>query len=413
MYRGLAIAAAAVCLVFPAAAVPAAPSALRADVERYFAELERIHPDPYHATPRDKMRATADGIVARAENLGDDQVMVELMRLVALLGERDGHAGLFPFDSHRRTMHAYPFWTYLFPDGVFVVATAGGARVGERLVAVEGRPVDDVLAAIEPLQTRDNDWSRKNLAPMFLASAEVLHGLGVTPTAERATFTFESRAGVRRDVTVQARPFSAVRSALRPRFRAYVFGLPQQAKPLFLSHLKSNRWLTTLDHGRVVYVSYNLVLGGTFDFSDRLLRAARKPKVRRVVIDLRNNPGGEIKTYPPLLSVLTSRAINRPARLVLLIGRTTFSAAVHFTADVQMLTRARLVGEPTGGAPNHWSDTDPVELENTGLIVRVPTVYFEKRPGENLTAIEPDERVDLTAAVYFAKRDPVLQAALR
>ena len=30
----------------------AAPPAVAQDVERYLAELERIHPQPYHATPQ-------------------------------------------------------------------------------------------------------------------------------------------------------------------------------------------------------------------------------------------------------------------------------------------------------------------------------------------------------------------------
>ena len=414
MYRGISIALAAVCLAFPAAATTASSTGLRSDLDHYFAELERIHLDPYHATSATAMRAAADSLVAQAENLNDDQVLVELMRLVALLGERDGHAGLYPLDTtHRRTLHAYPFWTYLFPDGVYAVAAAGPAVVGQRLVAVDGRPIEEVLRLIEPLETRDNEQTVKSMAPHFIASAEVLHGLGITASAQRATFTFETRAGARRDVSLTPLTANAFASRLKRAYPWFVHGLPRRPKPLFVSHRGADRWLTTLDRGRVVYVSYNAVLGDTYPFAQRLLRAARKPKVRRVIVDLRNNPGGDIGTYPPLLTALASRTINRPNRLVLLIGRTTFSAAVHFTLDVQRTTQARLIGEPTGGAPNHWSDTSPVRLESTGYTVRIPRRYYEKRPGQNLLTVEPTLRVDLNAASFFAGRDPVLQAALR
>ena len=36
----------------------------------------------------------------------------------------------------------------------------------------------------------------------------------------------------------------------------------------------------------------------------------------------------------------------------MLTGRTTFSAAGNFVAEVERFTRARLIGEPPGGSPN-------------------------------------------------------------
>jgi C-terminal processing protease CtpA/Prc len=45
----------------------------------------------------------------------------------------------------------------------------------------------------------------------------------------------------------------------------------------------------------------------TYDTAARLVQLARDSKVRRVVVDLRNNGGGEIRTYPPLLGALRGR----------------------------------------------------------------------------------------------------------
>ena len=42
------------------------------------------------------------------------------------------------------------------------------------------------------------------------------------------------------------------------------------------------------------------------------------------------NGGGDINTYPYLLQSLKSRAVNKRGKLVVLIGRTTYSAAVPF-----------------------------------------------------------------------------------
>ncbi len=189
-------------------------------------------------------------------------------------------------------------------------------------------------------------------------------------------------------------------------------GMPKRARPLLVRKRGASQWVTTLDRGRVVYFVYNTVQGDPAATANRILRLARRPKTRRVIVDLRNNGGGNIYTYPFLLETLRSRAINRPGRLFVLIGRTTFSAAVHFAVDVERSTRAILVGEPTGGSPNHYSDTDPVLLPVSGYTINVPRIYFEKQPGRIGLQLGPDVAVPLTGRDFFAGRDPVLARAL-
>jgi hypothetical protein len=81
---------------------------------------------------------------------------------------------------------------------------------------------------------------------------------------------------------------------------------------------------------------------------------------------------------------------------------------------VERATPARLVGEPTGGAPNQWGDATAEELPNIGLKYYIATVYVEvTTPDDRRVTVEPDVRVELSSADWFAGRDPVLEAALR
>src|SRR6185437_11831963 len=111
---------------------------------------------------------------------------------------RDGHTGIFPTDpANRRPLHLYPIRAYAFADGTFVVAQAGGRDlVGARLLAIGGVPLDRVEDAVRPLVPRDNDSTLRARLPTFFVTAEVLHGLGMTPSVGPLGFTFE-RDGVR------------------------------------------------------------------------------------------------------------------------------------------------------------------------------------------------------------------------
>ena len=88
------------------------------DVRLFASELERIHPNPYHATPREEYARRVDELASRAASLDRDHLVVELMRLLALLGERDGHSGIYTLHTHPRPMHLYPLRTYWFSDGL-------------------------------------------------------------------------------------------------------------------------------------------------------------------------------------------------------------------------------------------------------------------------------------------------------
>jgi hypothetical protein len=410
--RRLLLAVVVVATSVAAGTTAAAPPGVANDLEHYLRELERIHPNPYHAVSKAEYRAAVDAVGARLPQLGEDELAVELMRLVARLGERDGHAGLGT-TTGRRAFHYYPIATYGFVDGVYVTAAPGRPQlVGKRLVAVNGRPLAEVLRLVDPLVPADNPLSLAAHRNFTLVNAEFLHGLGITPTASRATFAFESGAGT---VEAELTPvtFGAYQTALRATYPLFLDGMPKRAKPVFVKRRGSSQWVTTLDRGRVVYFVYNTVTDDVFDTANRLLRLARRAKTRRVIVDLRNNGGGNINTYPYLRETLKSRAINRPGRLVVLIGRTTFSAAVHFAVDLDRGTRATFVGEPTGGSPNHYSDTDPVELDVSGYTIFVPRLYYEKQPGRPGLQLDPDVAVPLTGRDFFAGRDPVLAAALR
>jgi hypothetical protein len=311
--------------------------------------------------------------------------------------------------GHRHALHLYPLATYEFADGVYVVAAPGRPQlVGRRLVAIQGRPIADVLRLVDPLVTYDNALSRAAHRSPYLVSAEILHGLGITPTAARAVFSVEGVA----DTELASVTAGAYVTALRPAYPNYLDGMPKRSKPIFVQKRGASQWVTTLDKGRVVYFVYNTVTGDPDTTADRILRLSRRPKTRRVIVDLRNNGGGDIGTYPYLLQTLKARAINKRGKLVVLIGRTTFSAAVHFAVDLKRGTRAIFVGEPTGGSPNHYSDTDPVTLPVSGYTINVPRIHYLKLPGQSGLQLDPDVSVPLTGAAFFAGRDPVLSRAL-
>ena len=82
--------------------------------------------------------------------------------------------------------------------------------------------------------------------------------------------------------------------------------MPTEHDPVWLREVDDEQWLTTLEGG-----ASSTSATGDRGADRRRRRAAvalaRKPGVRRVIVDVRLNRGGDNTTYGPLLDVLAGR----------------------------------------------------------------------------------------------------------
>lgn len=383
-----------------------------ADVRLAAQHLREDHPNLFHDLSPAAFDAAVEELAGRADRIDPDALLVGLMRIAALPGVRDGHTGIFPFDpGNRRVLHVYPIRLYTFADGTYVVGQADGSDLlRARLVAVGGRPLADVVAAVRPLVPHDNESTLGLRVNTFLDTAEVLHGIGLAQDMGPLTFTFE-RDGARFDRTlapVSVGEYGAgIGDLVHPLIPQAVTG----AVPAYVRRRNLGIWSVSLAAGRAFYIGYNDARSRVGPTSVRLQRAAKAKKLRGVIVDLRNNPGGDNTTYGVLLDRLTR--VSRTKRVVVLLSRTTFSAAENFAADLDRVARPVFVGESSGGSPNLYGDASVTVLPATGLALHVARIYWERStPDDRRVAIDPQIPVALTSTDFFAGRDPVLAAAV-
>jgi dienelactone hydrolase len=382
------------------------------DVRLAADHLRNDHPNLFHDLSSERFDAAVADLESRAGSLSDDELLVGLMRLAALPGVRDGHTGIFPLNpGNARVLHAYPLRLYTFGDGTYVVAQAGGSDLlRAKLIAVNGRALNEVFAAVTPLVPHDNQSTLALRVTTFLNTPEVLHGLGLVPNLGPVTSTFE------RD----GRRFDAELAPLTVHDYARAIGdlehplLPQAVDgpvPEYILRRNENLWTRTLEAGRVFYIAYNRTLVPTYNLSRRVLRAAQTKRLRAFIVDLRLNGGGDNHTYVALLDSLRRVAKKKP--VYVLLSRVTFSAAENFATELEHKAHTTFVGEPSGGSPNLYGDVTTTQLPQSGLRLLVATIYWQfSSPNDPRTAIDPQVPVALASADFFAGRDPVLSAAL-
>jgi hypothetical protein len=269
------------------------------------------------------------------------------------------------------------------------------------------------LQALQPVISRDNDTAFKFVAPDFATIPEILSALKITQTPSGVLFRLRMAGG--EEVTQQFTPLAVNAS----RNWIDVFDSQQAARPLYLRQPETHYWFEYLDEQRTVYARINAILDSlelsTAAFSRDLLAFIGSHAVDRLVLDLRESPGGNNQLFRALLlGLIRETRINQPGKLFVLIDRGTFSAAVGAASDLEYLTNSIFIGEPTAGAPSSWGDPKRVILPNSGLVARLSSVYWrDSTPDASRQAVTPDIPTPLSSVDYFAGRDPALEAANR
>ncbi len=389
----------------------------RADLRFVREQLLALHPNPFHGVDRDVFDAALASAAEDIEATTDTEMLLRLMRLVALLGAAggEGHSGVRHRDHGR-----LPVQLYEFPEGIYVVDTDDD-RAGDRgwqLLAIDGRAPAEILAALAPLVPADNPTNHRVRRLFLTHIPELLAATGCSQRESEVTARLRDPAtGAERTSRWPRIASSAARAAM-PHMP---FMLPPDDTVRWLRHREIPLRMELLAEHDAVYVQYHAMqaraAGGVSiaAFARSLAALAGETPERRVIIDLRNNGGGSNTTYRPLLRMLRDHPrINAAGHLMLLTGRATFSAAGNFVTEAERsIDHVTLIGEAPGGAPNQYGDARSVQLPHSPAItVRIATRYHEKSPRDARLEHAPHVPVALSAADYFAGRDPVLDAAL-
>jgi tetratricopeptide (TPR) repeat protein len=390
---------------------------------RYLAqEMPRQHRNLFHTMTREQFDAAVARLDSRIPTLARHQIIVEMERIVAMVG--DGHTNISPTRDPKIGFRALPIKLYLFKDGLFIrSATRENAGLaGARVVKIGRATADEAYQAARDLVGRDNEMDAKFFAPQLLAMPEVLHSLGLSDSADAARFTIE-QDGKQREVTLSPYGPAEMMPAdtdftwiNRPDWVDARATSDTATTLIWLKDPADKFWFKFLPASKTLYVQFNQV--GNKDtetieaFAERLTALIRPGLVDRLVLDLRLNRGGNGALNRPLLRALIGSRLDQRGKFFTLIGRSTFSAAQFLINDLERLSNTIFIGEPSGGKANSYGDSRKITLPNSGITVRVSTLWWQEDERDHRPWTAPEIAAELTAAEYRNGIDPVLAGAL-
>jgi tetratricopeptide (TPR) repeat protein len=382
----------------------------REDLRFLADELPKRHKNLFHRMSREQFETAVKRLDERIPTLQRHQIIIELGRIFAMVG--DGHT-LLNLLSSKGGLRRYPLRLYWFKDGIFVqAATSEYAQLaGARVVMIGRSTAEDAYKTIGQVVQYENEIKSRDDIPERMVVPEILHTLDVIDDMEKARFIVERQG---KQIAVELSPMEKGKEYSWIEMRSG----SSNPTPLWLKDPQNAYWFEYLPEARTVYVQYNSVRQKreeSFpDFVKRVFDLVDANPVEKLVLDIRQNGGGDYNfTLPLTHAIIRCQKINQRGKLFTIIGRNTFSAALLFAIDLERHTETIFVGEPTGAKPNNYSENGPFELPNSGLTASVSTHYFQPAfPWDARQWIAPHYAAELASEDYRNNQDPALNFIL-
>ncbi|NWG92110.1 MAG: hypothetical protein HXY21_06325 [Parvularculaceae bacterium] len=383
--------------------------------EDYRAEGELLAREIVDIHPRGQEIAASPEYIAAKAALLEEAADTDLPHYAIALGRlfhaaNDGHTAAIPlYGEAPEFKFRYPLKLKRFDDGLYVVAAKGAAEklLGARLTAIGGRKIDALLRDFVGAQAAGNRAWPANWTAVGMTVPGFLIGLDAAASLE---------APVRVEAVRKGRRLSAMLAASAEGHEGLV-DLQRPAPPLASLGGGATNFAAEIADGRALAI----VIGAMEDaekksfetFTAEASAAIAATKADRVIIDLRDNGGGNNMLAEPLRRTLVKSRFNRAGGLYVLTSPATFSAAQNFATRLERETDALFVGEPTGGSPNHFGDAKFAHAPTSGIPYIISTLRWQDSPPfDERPWILPDIPAPPDFGDFLAGRDAALELAL-
>jgi hypothetical protein len=374
-------------------------------------------------------RAAANAIIDRARSgaLPLSKGTFELVIARVLATADNGHTNVRGGSTANR-LNRLPIRLYSFSDGVFVVRALpqAAALLGARIVAIDGRPIEAVRAALAPFT--GGTQSEKNVRlPFYLESPELLQAAGLTTHCCGVVLTVVDSKGTERTASLDSLPPDAAApkiwpsEELRPvpnpgEDRAWIAALAGKADALPLFARAPRAFfagpLRDIDGYYVRFDTNDDDQGVSVGaFADQAMKTILAARPRIVVIDLRMNGGGDYTRTARFMRKLPIRLAG--ARFYVLLSQETFSSGMTDAAFLSQAGGGRVifVGDLPGDRMRFYSEGSDFCLPYSKICVTARTAIhdYSMRWCRPLFACYP---LDLFYPVAIGSFTPQLHAPL-
>ena len=371
-------------------------------------------------------------LLEESKKMSKNEIRIALMRLIAKL--KDGHSGVWIQDMvfPGRNTKWFPIRMYYFKEGLYIIAADAkySEYIGGKVEQIGNLSEKEASKKLFDISNGENEYGDIFKAPMFMIYPPILNGLGIIKNEEQLMLKVRLTDGSLKEIHVDSKEYNM---GLLPFFDS--FQSPSENSVRLDEKLNlswpSTKWgdvsppyvVNYMEDKSTLYIKLNVLRDppnfSLMDTYDEVWEIIRKKKVDKLIIDLRNNGGGNLDNGWPFIFKIRGEfsELNDKKKLIVLTGRKTFSAATAFMSMFETHTNATFIGEPSGGRPNQTEGINGVDgilkLEKIDVdVVLSRGKWCHTFSLDNREYIEPDVLIQESITDWMKGIDRVYNRAI-
>jgi hypothetical protein len=384
---------------------------LKEDVTHLIKSLETVHPNLYaYRTKSDFMKDLSNTIKKINRPMTRKEFGHIMIPVVNTL--KHGHTNLnLPWadmDAYRKEGGTFiPFNTHINNNKLFVANSLNKEiPPNAQVLSINGLSAQEILSMLRSYSNGEkNDYKDQVIESYFPRLVWHLFGGSGVPFK----IAFVDSTGNQRKVKTAGLKLSEI---------SFTKTLVQYNNPFEMHYINDT----------IAHLKYNLCTN--YDefkvFLNDHFKTISEKGIRNLIVDIRDNPGGNSGVNTLIFNYLTNKPYNngedKPTipdsvrypfngKAYLLTSNKTFSSANMCASTFKCNKFGKVIGEETGGLTVSYGETYPVFLPNTKLIAGIATTKFVEACGvENGRGLIPDVIVEDNRS---NGTDKILEACIR
>lgn len=377
------------------------------DIEQLKLELPQLHKNLYFSQNKSTFYKKLKELKSKIENYDHYMIIVSIAQIVASF--RDAHTSLIIPASK-----FMPFVFFWFEEGIYIVDSSDKYReyINCKVTHIDGKPISDVIQLIASIISYENNWFLMSQMPRYLSACEVLYGLEIIHDLNQVELTVES-------LDKEIKKFETD-IFQEDEYKGEIIRDDDSSKnniPLYRKNSDRNFWSYFIEESNTLYFCYNYCKNmedvSVESFCSELIDFINENDVRKLVIDIRNNPGGNSTLLEPFIGELRKcKKLNKAGGIFVIIGRGTFSSALINAYSLKNKTSAIFIGEASGGKPNCYGEVKYFDLMKSNLKIRYSTEYYKIIKDNKQLSLFPQIPIEVSFKNYLENRDPCMEFIL-
>ncbi|MBU1120196.1 hypothetical protein KKA50_03315 [Patescibacteria group bacterium] len=326
--------------------------AIQQDIKELQKRLEQIHPNPYKYITKKKFTALLESNPVNASNIKD--LGLALMTCLAVLN--DGHTYLGLSDDVLGTENFMFKFEYL-NNGYYLTQSSEclSNYLGSKLLGINNYNIDELELIVKPFIPQENEISTRYYFSSKIVEPSILEYLGIRKTGNLKLQLEKGRDQI--FVNIHPQDYNQKMLTLK--------GMMKQV-PVTLQE-KGIYWFTELPQIRAFYIQYNSCVERENLKISQIVNLFEKSQFKNIIIDFRNNKGGDSDVLKPLIGFL--RKSEGKYKIVILTSADTYSSAIINVLELSSIKNAISVGEIPHSNPTHYGENQSFVLPNSKLKV--------------------------------------------